>query len=82
MILLSTSSHVMVVLCFFLETTMAYCAKDGDTFRERLPLEAAVAEQKKSKWEDVIDEPGKAISKKKRVKIAADERSDRRGSFE
>ena len=41
----------------FLENTMAYCAKDGDTFGERLCLEGAVAEQKKRKWQDVIDEP-------------------------
>ena len=44
-------------LCDFLENTMAYCAKDGDTFGERLSLEGAVAEQRKRKWQDVIDEP-------------------------
>ena len=92
LILLSPSSHVMVVLRVqtetrqrvsdFLENTTAYCAKDRDTFGERLPLEGAVAEQNKRKWEDFIDEPGKAVSRKKRVKIAAEERSDRRGSFE
>lgn len=41
----------------FLENTMSYCAKDGDTFGERLSLEGAVAEQKKRKWQDIIDEP-------------------------
>lgn len=41
----------------FLENTMTYCAKDGDTFGERLSLEGAVAEQKKRKWQDAIDEP-------------------------
>ena len=40
----------------FLENIMAYCAKDGDTFGERLSLEGAVAEQKKRKWQDAIDE--------------------------
>ena len=40
----------------FLENTMAYCAKDGDTFGERLSLEGAVAEQRKRKWQEVIDE--------------------------
>ena len=41
----------------FLENTMAYCAKDGDTFGERLSLEGAVAEQKRRKWQEAIDEP-------------------------
>jgi hypothetical protein len=41
----------------FLENTQSYCAKDGDTFGERLSLEGAVAEQRKRKWQDVIDEP-------------------------
>ena len=41
----------------FLQNTMADCAKDGDTFGERLSLEGAVAEQKKRKWQDIIDEP-------------------------
>ncbi len=41
----------------FLENTMAYCSKDGDTFGERLCLEGAVAEQKKRKWQDIVDEP-------------------------
>jgi hypothetical protein len=41
----------------FLENTMTYCAKDGDTFGERLSLEGAVAEQKKRKWQDIVDEP-------------------------
>ena len=41
----------------FLENTMAYCAKEGDTFGERLNLEGAVAEQKKRKWQDIVDEP-------------------------
>ena len=41
----------------FLENTQAYCEKDGDTFGERLSLEGAVAEQKKRKWQDIIDEP-------------------------
>ena len=41
----------------FLENTMAYCAKDGDTFGERLSVEGAVAEQKKRKWQEAIDEP-------------------------
>lgn len=36
---------------------MAYCAKDGDTFGERSSLDGAVAEQKKRKWQDIIDEP-------------------------
>jgi len=40
----------------FLEKTQAYCAKDDDTFGERLSLEGAVAEQKKRKWQDIIDE--------------------------
>jgi hypothetical protein len=39
----------------FLETTMSYCSKDGDTFGERLSLEGVVAEQKKRKWQDIID---------------------------
>ena len=43
----------------FLETRMAYCAMDGDKFGERLSLEGAVAEQKKRKWQEVIDEPDK-----------------------
>jgi len=41
----------------FLEKTMAYCSKDGDTFGERLCLEGAVAELKKRKWQDIVDEP-------------------------
>ena len=41
----------------FLEKTMAYCAKDGDTFGERLSLEGAAAEEKKRKWQEAIDEP-------------------------
>ncbi len=41
----------------FLENTMAYCAKDGDTFGERFSLDGPVAEQKKRKWQEVIDEP-------------------------
>ena len=41
----------------FLENTIAYCAKDGDTFGERSSLDGAVAEQKKRKWQDIIDEP-------------------------
>ncbi len=41
----------------FLENTQAYCSKDGDTFGERLCLEGAVAEQKKRKWQDIVDEP-------------------------
>ena len=41
----------------FLESTMAYCAKNNDTFGERLCLEGAVAEQRKRKWQEVIDEP-------------------------
>lgn len=41
----------------FLENKMAYCAKDGDTFGERLSLEGAVAEQRKRKWQEAIDEP-------------------------
>lgn len=44
-------------LSAFLENTMTYCAKDGDTFGERLSLEGAVAEQKKRKWQDIVDEP-------------------------
>ena len=40
-----------------LENTMAYCAKDGDVFGERLSLEGAVAEQRKRKWQEVVDEP-------------------------
>ena len=40
----------------FLENTMAYCAKDGNTFGERLSLEGAVAEQKKRKRQEAIDE--------------------------
>ena len=49
----------------FLENTMAYCGKDGDTFGERLCLEGAVAEQKKRKWQDVIDEPNEESAWKK-----------------
>ena len=41
----------------FLENTMAYCGKDEDTFGQRLPLEGAASEQKKRKWQDIIDEP-------------------------
>ena len=41
----------------FLEKTMAYCAKDGDTFGERMSCPGTVTEQKKRKWQDVIDEP-------------------------
>ena len=41
----------------FQENTQAYCAKDGDTFGERLSLEGAVAEQRKRKWQSSIDEP-------------------------
>jgi hypothetical protein len=44
-------------LAGFLENTQSYCEKDGDTFGERLLLEGAVAEEKKRKWQDVIDEP-------------------------
>ena len=40
----------------FLENMMEYCAKDGDTFGERLSLEGAAAEQRKRKWHEVIDE--------------------------
>jgi hypothetical protein len=40
----------------FWESSVAYCARDGDTFGERLSLEGAVAEQKKRKWQDIIDE--------------------------
>jgi len=41
----------------FLENTMAYCSKDGDIDGERLCLEGAVAEQKKRKWQEIVDEP-------------------------
>ena len=41
----------------FLENTQAYCAMDGDTFGERLALEGAVAEQRKRKRQNIIDEP-------------------------
>lgn len=40
----------------FLENTMAYCAKDGDTFGERILLEGAAGERKKRKWQEIIDE--------------------------
>jgi len=49
----------------FLENTMAYCAKDGDTFGESLSLEGAVVEQKKRNWQDVIDEPDEEKAWKK-----------------
>jgi hypothetical protein len=41
----------------FLENTQSHCEKDGDTFGERLSLEGAVAEQRKRKWQDIVDEP-------------------------
>ncbi len=44
----------------FLENTMAYCSKDGNTFGERLSLEGAVAEQKKRKWQEIVDETDEA----------------------
>src|SRR5947209_9121639 len=44
-------------LSAFLENNQSYCAKDGDTFGERLSLEGAVAEQRKRKWQDIVDEP-------------------------
>ena len=40
----------------FIENTMAYCSKDGNTFGERLCLEGAASEQKKPMWQDVVDE--------------------------
>lgn len=40
----------------FLENTMAYCPKEGDVFGERLSLEGPVSEQKKRKWQEIIDE--------------------------
>ena len=43
----------------FLKNTMMYCVKDSDTFEERLSLEGAVAEQKKWKWQNIIDEENK-----------------------
>ena len=89
----------------FLENTIAYCAKDGDTFGERLSLEGAVAEQKKRKWQDIIDESDveeawvkvreldpraymvnhpaleKAMSMKKRAKVAGIDRKRPEGEF-
>lgn len=40
----------------FLERIMDYYSKDKDTFRERLSLKGVVAEQKKRKWQDIVDE--------------------------
>lgn len=45
----------------FLESTVAYCSRDGDTFGEnplnvRAVVVGAVAEQKKRKWQDIFDE--------------------------
>jgi len=78
----------------FLENTMTYCAKDGDTFGERLCLEGAVAEQKKRKWQDIavrdveprpymINYPAleKAMSRTKRAKLATVERQRPAGKF-
>ncbi len=56
----------------FLESSEAYCARDGDTFGERLSLEGAVAEQKKRKWQDLIDETDEdkvAINVKMEIRI-------------
>ena len=44
---------------------MAYCAKDGDMFGERLCLEGVVAEQKKRGWQDIIDEEDEEAAWKK-----------------
>jgi len=41
----------------FLETTQAYCSKDGDTFGERMSLEGAASERKKRAWQEAVDEP-------------------------
>lgn len=78
----------------FLENTMAYCSKDGDTFGERLCLEGAVAEQKKRKWQDIavrdveprpymINYPAleRAMSRTKRAKLATVERQRPAGKF-
>ncbi len=78
----------------FLENTMTYSARDGDTFGERLCLEGAVAEQKKRKWQDIavrdveprpymINYPAleKAMSRTKRAKLATVERQRPTGKF-
>lgn len=43
----------------FLENTMAYCAKDENIIGECLSSEGAVAEQKKRKWQNIVDEKSK-----------------------
>ena len=53
----------------FLEYTMAYCSKDGDTFGERLSLEGAAAEQKKRKRQEIVDEPHEVKVVKMEIRI-------------
>ena len=42
--------------CGFLKESQDSCAKDNDTFGERISLEGAASEQEKRKWRDIIDE--------------------------
>ncbi|KAL8811960.1 MAG: hypothetical protein Q9223_001267 [Gallowayella weberi] len=40
----------------FLDRVQAYVEKDGDTFGERIPYDGPASEEKKRKWQAVLDE--------------------------
>ncbi|MCJ1457820.1 hypothetical protein MMC28_008189 [Mycoblastus sanguinarius] len=52
----------------FLQKMVDHCAKDGDTFGERLLLQGAAVEQKKRKWRDTIDEPDEEVAEQEKRK--------------